>query len=1199
MVLSDNPADGTLDEPRADLSAAELDLVEAMRAAFVTRGLSLRAVARELSWDFTTVSRYLRCKSFPPAQFVEQLVKLAGDRLSAADADRLRRLHDAAKKGRKDPQHQIRTLSAQVRRRAEQAKEADRKSTEAEAALNRALTEIRRLRTQLHISTGSLEDRGDAFLTELDRYAAQNVPGARDTPARVRSTVLASWRAILVGADSVPTMAGTDSLPRTRDRRCATYDRLELEQRHRDVLDSLVPLGDPDVGPLGEATVELHDLAFETMVGSGPRPFARAVVYVSSDLPARPDTSQHVLRGQLTAGAAAGPLVDSWRRNINRWDHETGPRWTDSTPRSAERRIALYEALALEPATRRILTELIPISFVAGPIVIGEPPQPWATPAHLTSGWYWPAYKRGLRDLKGWPAEAVTGIDEAADRVVERLADPTDEAAYQTKGLVMGYVQSGKTASFTGVIAKAVDRGYRLVIVLSGTLNLLRAQTQRRLDMELVGRENILRGAPEEYSEYADDPAWQEGGFLSHGELPSRLGAFDVIRLTTRNDDYRALRQGITALEFEKADPALPFHHPHNLHRSAARLMVVKKNKAVLGKVVSDLRRLGRQLEEVPVLIVDDESDHGSVNTAQAGIGKERADRTAINGLISELLVLLPRAQYVAYTATPFANVLINPADQQDLFPKDFVIALPRPSGYMGAREFHDFDSSVPVHERTVADSRELAHVRPMRETGDDGDADLRQALDAFLLSGAVKLYREAHDPSGIGYRHHTMLVHESVRMADHRESAHRIAQLWHADQQEGERRLGRLRALFECDFARVSDHHHDGFVRPVDFADLAPYLREARTRIEAGGGPVVVVNGDRDIESGTVDFDRRPVWKILVGGAKLSRGFTVEGLTVTYYRRSTSQADSLMQMGRWFGFRHGYRDLVRLYIGRGVGGEKGLGLYEAFEAACRDEDAFRAQLADYAQPADGGLAITPSQIRPLVAQYLPELKPTSASKMINARLVEIRSPGRWVEPSALPVRAATIARNTEQWRPVFSALDGPLERFSVPAHDGTRAASFSALTAIVTHAQLLDVLAGLEWEHPKVFAPHLAYLRGLGTASEPLGEWLIVAPQLASANALKSILPGAPEISLFRRTRRRPGAFGAISDPGHRRVARELLHDGERGVALLYPVIEPEESLRQPVDPTRVSVAFALLTPDRKDSDGSGPAIRFQASDA
>jgi hypothetical protein len=346
------------------------------------------------------------------------------------------------------------------------------------------------------------------------------------------------------------------------------------------------------------------------------------------------------------------------------------------------------------------------------------------------------------------------------------------------------------------------------------------------------------------------------------------------------------------------------------------------------------------------------------------------------------------------------------------------------------------------------------------------------------------------------------------------------------------------------------------------------------------------------------VDFDRRPVWKILVGGAKLSRGFTVEGLTVTYYRRSTNQADSLMQMGRWFGFRHGYRDLVRLYIGRGTGGDHGIDLYEAFEAACRDEAAFRAQLADYAEPVDGGPAITPSQIRPLVAQYLPELKPTSASKMMNARLVEIRSPGRWIEPSALPVGGATITRNTERWRPVLSALGGPLEQFLVPAHDGTRAASFSALTAIVTHGQLLDVLGGLEWDHSKVFAPHLAYLRSLGAGSAPLGEWLIVAPQLASVDALKGPLPGTPEISLFRRARRRPGAFGAISDPGHRRVVRELLRDGERGIALLYPVVEPEQALVRPVDPACVSIAFALLTPDRTDVDGSGPAIRFQAGD-
>ncbi|MET9432598.1 Z1 domain-containing protein [Streptomyces sp. NPDC006551] len=1197
-MLSDNRADGTLDEPRADLSAAERDLLKAMRAAFATLGLSLRGVARKLPWDFTTVSRYLACKSFPPVQFIEGLIGLAGDNLSADEAAQLRRLHGAAEEGRKGPQHQMRALSAQVRRTVEQAKDADRRREEAEAGLSVARAEIRRLRTQLHISTGSLEDCGDAFLTELDRYAAQRASGTHDMPVRVRPSVLASWRTFLLGADFVPNMSRTDSLPGTRDRRVATYDLLELEQRRRDVLDALVPLGDPDAESLSEAMAELHELAFNIMVGSGPRPFVRALEYVSADLSTRPDTSQHVLPGQLATGGAEGPLAASWRRNVSRWDHEPDPQWTDTPPRTAERRIALYEALALEPGTRRVLTELIPISFAAGPVVIGEPPRPWVTPAHLANGWYWPAYERCLRDLKGWSAEAVTGIDEAADRVVERLADPTNTAAYQTKGLVMGYVQSGKTANFTGVIAKAVDRGYRMVIVLSGSLNLLRAQTQRRLDMELVGKENILRGAPEEYSEYADDPAWEQGRFLSHGELPSRLGAFDVIRLTTRNDDYQALRQGITALEFEKADPALPLHHPHNLHRSSARLMVVKKNKAVLARVVNDLRRLGRQLEEVPVLIVDDESDHGSVNTAHPGRGRERADRTAINGLISELLGLLPRAQYVAYTATPFANVLINPTDQEDLFPKDFVMALPRPSGYMGAREFHDFDSHVPVHKRTVADSRELAHVRPMGETGGD-DMYLREALDAFLLSAAVKLYREAHDPSGITYRHHSMLVHESVRMADHRESAHRLAQLWHADQHEGKRGLGRLHALFESDFARVSAHHHDGFVMPADFGDLVPHLRAARTRIEGGGGPVIVVNGDQDIESGTVDFDRRPVWKILVGGAKLSRGFTVEGLTVTYYRRSTNQADSLMQMGRWFGFRHGYRDLVRLYIGRGTGGDKGIDLYEAFEAACRDEDAFRAQLADYAKPVDGGPAITPSQIRPLVAQYLPELKPTSASKMANAQPVEIHSPGRWIEPSALPVGGVTIRRNTKRWRPVLSALGGPPEQLSVPAHDGMRAASFSALTAIVTHERLLDVLGGLEWDQPKIFAPHLAYLRSLGTGPEPLAGWLIVAPQLASENALKVVLPGTPEISLFRRARRRPGAFGAISDPGHRRVARELLNDGGRGVALLYPVIEPEQALRRPVDPVRVSIGFALLTPNRKDSEGSGPAIRFRAGGA
>uniref|UniRef100_UPI000A56F381 Z1 domain-containing protein n=1 Tax=Streptomyces silaceus TaxID=545123 RepID=UPI000A56F381 len=968
----------------------------------------------------------------------------------------------------------------------------------------------------------------------------------------------------------------------------------------------------------------MHALALDAMRAPGPRPLVRALDYWSEEHPSRtdaraataPDTSESAFRGHLGAGGCAAPLLASWRQALTWWDHAERPRWTDTPARTFERRIAVYDRLGLEPGTRRLLTELIPMSFPEGPIVIGHEHSPWYTPAHTPGHpWYWSAYESYLTRVRGWSTSAVAGVGESAAQVVARLADPTAAAAYQSRGLVVGYVQSGKTANIIGVIAKAVDAGYRLVIVLSGSLNILRAQTQRRIDMELVGRENILRDAPEEDCEYADDPEWRAGEFLTHGGLPSRLGSFDVLRLTTLNSDYQSLRQGITALEFEKRDVTLPLHHPANLHRTAARLMVVKKNKAVLDSLVRDLRRLGPQLTEIPVLIVDDESDHGSVNTLHAWTQREGRERSAINGLISRLLRMLPRAQYVAYTATPFANVLIDPHDSEDVFPRDFVLSLPRPAGYMGVRDFHDIDSDVPPGERTVANSREMAHVRPVLDDADD-DSSLRQALDAFVLTGALKLYRAAVDPTRPVYRHHTMLVHESVRVADHRDLRERLLGLWSEGGTPEAAYLDGLRALHDQDFAPVSAHHAAGLAVPSSFDALIPYVDAARARIAGDGEPVIVVNGDRDIETVGVDFERRPVWKILVGGAKLARGFTVEGLTVSYYRRAASQADTLMQMGRWFGFRPGYADLVRLYISRGGGATgKEPDLYEAFEAMCRDEEAFRAQLSDYAHLVDGRPMVTPAQLPPLVAQFLPWLRPTSRSKMHNAERVESTSPATWIEPSGYPVEGAAKRRNTERWRPVLKRLKGPVTTVSVPAEGHRRGVSFPAYRTVVPHPLLLQVLGELEWLHPGTFTPHLDRLRS-ATAGAPVEEWLLLAPQLASPRRRAGTVLESGELSLFVRSRRRAPHFGRISDPRHRDAARSLgagiadhaeLAD-RRGIALLYPVLDPENAddytdmpPGMPVSPSHVSLAFALLPPGRPNDalDPAAPLVRFRAKDS
>ncbi|WP_369163930.1 Z1 domain-containing protein [Streptomyces sp. AFD10] len=950
-----------------------------------------------------------------------------------------------------------------------------------------------------------------------------------------------------------------------------------------------------------------------------PRNFAKLAFALAEDEEPT-DTDQDGFRDRVSSAGAGDELTALWHRTLTGWDLAEQADWSTAPPRTDERRADAYDRLGFDTALRKALDHAVPVFKEPGPTVISTTPTWWySRDTAAVRSFYWSAYERLLR-RKGWSDAAVAGLDEASHAVVERLADPTRPDAYGARGLVVGYVQSGKTANFTGVTAKAIDAGYRLVIVLGGTLNLLRGQTQRRLDMELIGQENILRGAdpadPEALIgvDYQDDEDWPEK-FVSHQGRPSLLGAFDIERLTTRDDDYKSLATGIRALEFDKQNRTQPLYAPDNLHGAAARVMVVKKNKSVLSKLIKDLKKIGGPLlSEIPTLIIDDESDQASVNTTDPKKWEEgKVTRTAINGQISQLLGLLPRAQYVGYTATPFANVFVDPGDGDDIFPRDFLISLPRPTGYMGVQDFHDLDRT----DESAVGSAERAHVRGIY---DDAHGDrLAEALDAFILTGALKLYRAAQDPSlESHFRHHTMLVHESVRMAEHADLALRISSMWHQAGYTGQEGHSRLEALFTSDFLPFADH---GLPTPASYGELRPHVSRARQLINSGGTPVLVVNGDteRDYDQPDLDFDRTPnVWKILVGGTKLSRGFTVEGLTVTYYRRRTQQADTLMQMGRWFGFRPGYRDLVRLYIGRAepVGKTGTVDLYEAFEAVCRDEETFRAQLSRYATLIDGKPQVIPAQVPPLVSQHLSWLKPSARNKMFNAELVEIRSPGEWVEPTAYPTAPADLRHNAEVWRPVLDLLGAdPVElpRDASPGSD-----SFEAQIGSLDHEALLKVLCDLRWSVPSQFSPHLESLISTGEGDEDIDDWLVVLPRQTSSRRVEASVLGSAPFSLAHRSRRRGDLFGAIGEPKHReaalRIARasdptsrsgdrtlESLARDRRGVVVLYPVVEerpPAVSPTGAISPEQLVMAFGLVAPGSSSARKKG-LVRFRTVDS
>ncbi|MFI7006853.1 Z1 domain-containing protein [Streptomyces sp. NPDC050145] len=958
-----------------------------------------------------------------------------------------------------------------------------------------------------------------------------------------------------------------------------------------------------------------------TLAGMGdtPRHFGKFAAFVADEEHPDEDLGEDTFRARLVGGD--DQLAALWSRHLNDWDFAQEAAWADGlAPRTRARRDAMYDRLHLGADLRKVLDTTAPVSEVPAPTVITKEFAPWYTPERAAArSFYWRAYEEKLR-AKGWSAEAIASLDEASRAVVERLSDPEQAAARQAKGLVVGYVQSGKTANFTGVTAKAIDAGYRLVIVLGGTLNMLRAQTQRRIDMELIGQENILRGAdPDDMDSLVgvdyvgdDDPDWPK--FVSHGGRPSLRGAFDIERLTTRDNDYKSLATGIRALEYEKSDPAFPLSHPVNLHRAAARVMVVKKNKAVLSKLVKDLKQIKSLLGEIPTLIIDDESDQASVNTSnpkkwEAG----STERTAINSQISQLLALLPRAQYVGYTATPFANVFVDPADGEDIFPSDFLISLPRPVGYMGVQDFHDLDNPVPHDERDVTNSKEKAHVRGIYAES-DGDDRLQEALDAFLLTGALKLYRADHGVASGPFRHHTMLVHESVRTDDHAELALRINTMWHESGHASSAGHARLAALYERDFAPVSAAQAPGLPTPGTYDELREYLSEARRRIASGGRPVIVVNGDSDRYFDQLDLDFNgpaPVWKILVGGTKLSRGFTVEGLTVTYYRRTTRQADTLMQMGRWFGFRPGYQNLVRLYIGREetYGRDQTADLYEAFEAICRDEELFREQLSRYAELVDGKPQLTPAQVPPLVSQHLPWVRPSAPNKMFNAELVEVRTPGVWEEPTAYPEEPVALRHNAQCWAPVLGSLaETPV---SLGLDGGPQ---YSARVGTVSHEQLLNVLCDLRWSAPERFSPHLEFLLGATQGDGTIDDWFVVAPMQTSARRREARILGHGPFSLARRNRRRGALFGAVREPRHVAAAMRLAGASHltgnatveqnvrprRGALVLYPVVESEPRIAPDgsIDPSDLVMAFAFVAPTST-ATGGRPLVRFRAVDS
>ncbi|MFO1503491.1 MAG: Z1 domain-containing protein [Steroidobacteraceae bacterium] len=876
------------------------------------------------------------------------------------------------------------------------------------------------------------------------------------------------------------------------------------------------------------------------------------------------------------------------------WDYRPDFEWSQSTkPSSRERRALICKLLGLAEGDAARVEKAFPVyPPIDQPIHItaDDPEGPkWYTPERQQeSTFYWHAYERYLRDSKGWDPKNIAVLDATSTLVVSDLRDPFEAQVRSTRGLVVGYVQSGKTANFTGVIAKALDAGYRLIIVLAGMQNTLRDQTQRRIDKELVGRELL-----QITQEYSGDDDWDE--FNRHGDIADRLGAFKIDRLTTSEKDFRHPFGDTARLAFHRVDRNQPFNAPSNLSGHPAKMIVIKKNKTPLEHLLNALTQAeaaGTPWSQVPSLIVDDESDQASLDTSKPSTTRRR-ERTTINKLIVKIMAVLKRSQYVGYTATPFANVFVDPDDADDLFPSDYILPLPRPDGYMGVRDFYD-SRDVPknVNDKSTNYGR---YIRPVKGQ-DDVLTNLPQAIDAFVLSGAVKLFRAAAD--GKKFKHHTMLVHVSTSVDNHSGLKSQVVSMFEsAAYATGGPGYARLKALWEKDYSLVCATHGGDGRAPKSFDDIRLHIGSCVSKIAGNGACAIVLNGTDQDEA--PDFDATSVWKIIVGGAKLSRGYTVEGLTISYYRRVAGSSDTLMQMGRWFGYRQGYRDLVRLYIGteepRGNSGT--IDLYEAFRGVCDDEEEFRAQLGRYSR-LQGDQRLTPKQVPPLVPSHL--LLPTARNKMYNAKILFVNFE-REHKQSTIATSDETL-RKSNATAMASLLQSSSIKKGQIEISDGSKNISFPAFAGIASTSDVVAFLKAYrrsknikdEGDDPLI----REYVQGTHGNPE-IDSWAVIAPQFANeAGGTGWAVAGVGEFSIRERARVGEGArrYNVFTESRHVTAAEviagfnsssfkpagsftESLAGPRRAVMLFYPVLSPEERDAGEY-PT---MGFSLLFPKNK----------------
>lgn len=619
---------------------------------------------------------------------------------------------------------------------------------------------------------------------------------------------------------------------------------------------------------------------------------------------------------------------------------------------------------------------------------------PWLPQVEENIEWhYWNQYRRYLEQKRHWSREVCDTIGKDTFEILSKTADPNASVGFKKKGLVVGNVQSGKTANYLGLMCRAADAGYNFIVVLAAMTNDLRSQTQQRIEEGFIGYE-CQKGAKNQ------SPLRMPVGV---GEM--HRGSFRHPNPgTTRADDFKAPTMR-ALLQVSAENTTEPW------------VFVCKKNASTLKNLIHWLKTNLKDVEDPSLFLIDDEADNASINTKH---DKEEVSR--INGQIRDLLSMFEKNVYVGYTATPYANILIDKDDDDDelgtdLFPRNFIFTLSAADSYFGADEiFSDIEPDDEQYIEKPKYIRFIDDIALMPPGKKDYDIDflppsVLDAVRTFVVSSALRVKEAGSDC------HTTMLFNTSPYNAVQKKLKLRvdeyisdvlkpaIASYGALDPDAAIRQSSEIKALRER-----WDYEFEGKSKS-SWQEIFPFLFCVVNPLRT----VLINSKSKD----ALEYNSHIEHVIAFGGYRLSRGLTLEGLITSYFSRNSRAYDTLMQMSRWFGHRPGYEYLCRIWMTR-----ESAGWCKFVADATNDliDDLIVMQHQDR----------TPLEFGHKIRSHPGTLMVTARNKMGGGKLVHSSClSGKLIETTVLPRKKSDVDHNIQAANTFKKALEDSTFNYS------------------------------------------------------------------------------------------------------------------------------------------------------------------------